>query len=1175
MREKLRKGIISLLFIMVFGAAAEGDVLTGYDFEHWGTETINQIKDDFSSSAGLYATEPGWTNFDTVWPQGVMLGANIAAAHLDPSLISTATRQADSIRTYYYCYRNGIWGYDAVNLNCNDRYYDDNAWLALDFIALYELTGTVKYLDWAKDTLVFCMSGENGPGDSPEGGIRWKETNTSGVSICASSPTILANLRMYQTTGIESYFVDGLRVYEWLRDESGLKTDNWLYHEPSQGVLGYLTGVMTQAAIALYEITGDEGYKQEAYWMAQGMEDVFINPANSALNQHGKWGGHDMTDAFVELYKLDGNRHWLNVAAGYLEYIYIYCLEPVSGLYPEVWNDTSGDYSRGMIDAASVAKSYLRMGSVGDTKIITQFSHFQKHMVGRWKLDETSGTVAADSSGYGNNGTLSGSGLSFDTSSVTAPLGGGLYFDGTDDHIDVPDGFGNFKGGMTVALWANPSSNVNWARFIDFGNGEYNNNIVMARRGTTNNLVFEGYDRTNSGGQVQAVGAIELNKWQHFTATLDIDGHVVLYKNGEAIASGTTAVPSNIERVNNYIGRSNWSGDKYYRGSMDDIRIYNYALSADDVAAIYQDGGQAENPEPVDGNELVSEICELSWMAGSRAVSHNVYIGTDAEAVANATIGSAEYMGNQSGMSYVPELEAESTYYWRVDEVNESGTVLKGRLWSFTTTRSVEAGLLTHLTMDSGYVSGKTVVDSSQCPYYSGTMYGPVVSSEAISGEAFRFDGANDYIDLADGLADFSGGMTVSLWAKPEGTPNWARFLDMGNGAANNNILFARNGTSTNLSFSIYDGSSNGTVTANGAIVANQWQMFTATVTPSGYVRLYKNGGLVARGFTKKPPVISRAKNYIGKSNWSDAYYKGLMDDYGIWNRMLSADEVRNLYNRGQAKLSLAESGDPMEPVLHWQFNEGGGSVVTDVSGHGNDGAMVDMDESGRVYGKQCGGLEFDGVDDYVEAYGFTGITGEASRTCCLWVKTDVPSYCMLSWGARSAGNQWLLVLNGDGTLRVGANGGYVSGSTNLADDEWHHVAVVLENDGSVDISETDVYIDGKLENLSTVAALAVNTLVESNMKSGVNQPYSVFTKGKLDEVKIYSRALSYSEIVSIYNSELLSADLVEDGMVDMADFAVLAGEWLRADGSGDMNCDGIAGVEDLQIFADEWLDGK
>ena len=205
--------------------------------------------------------------------------------------------------------------------------------------------------------------------------------------------------------------------------------------------------------------------------------------------------------------------------------------------------------------------------------------------LGHWKLDETSGTTAADFSGEGMTGTLH-NGLSFSSDSVAGQDGTALDFDGSDDYIDLPDGFSDFEKGCTISLWAYPSAVQNWERFMDFGNGSADDNIWFGRRASSNDLAFECWTGGSSNGMVTAGGAIVLNEWQMFTVTVDSNGNARLFKNGQFLTSGT-ATPLSVTRVNNYIGRSNWSADDYYQGYMDDIRIYNYKLTDTEVLAMY------------------------------------------------------------------------------------------------------------------------------------------------------------------------------------------------------------------------------------------------------------------------------------------------------------------------------------------------------------------------------------------------------------------------------------------------------------------------------------------------------------------------------------------------------------------------------------------------------------
>jgi hypothetical protein len=97
---------------------------------------------------------------------------------------------------------------------------------------------------------------------------------------------------------------------------------------------------------------------------------------------------------------------------------------------------------------------------------------------------------------------------------------------------------------------------------------------------------------------------------------------------------------------------------------------------------------KASSPNPSHGAVDVSQRATLSWGAGDAAASHEVYFGTDGDAVRNADTSSPEYRGNRQlgSESYDPgQLEWDTTYYWRVDEIEDGGTIQTGNVWNFTT----------------------------------------------------------------------------------------------------------------------------------------------------------------------------------------------------------------------------------------------------------------------------------------------------------------------------------------------------------------------------------------------------------------------------------------------------------------------------------------------------------
>jgi len=163
-----------------------------------------------------------------------------------------------------------------------------------------------------------------------------------------------------------------------------------------------------------------------------------------------------------------------------------------------------------------------------------------------------------------------------------------LRFDGTDDFLQMPPGFRDFSKGVTVAVWACPTSTGSWARFLDLGNGDADDNVVFSRNATSADLCFQVYVGKQMG-QTNAKGAIEQDRWQHFAATQDARGSVAFYKDGKQVATAKLPVRKGaVVRKLNYVARSNWGQDAWYKGFMDEIRVYRRALSAEEIGTIYR-----------------------------------------------------------------------------------------------------------------------------------------------------------------------------------------------------------------------------------------------------------------------------------------------------------------------------------------------------------------------------------------------------------------------------------------------------------------------------------------------------------------------------------------------------------------------------------------------------------
>ena len=203
-------------------------------------------------------------------------------------------------------------------------------------------------------------------------------------------------------------------------------------------------------------------------------------------------------------------------------------------------------------------------------------------LVAHWKLDETSGTTANDSSGNGYHGNLEG-GISFDANSVIGAEGTALNFDGVDDLVDA----GNvpLKGSFSVALWALPQDLANVAGFLhkwDRSSQQFlKHSFWIGPDWTDGAMRFVVYPSIYGKGMVTTDTILAIDSWVHVAATFDGTNQRV-YVNGVLTDTGP-------ERMNGlpgidgtlYMGRRN--NADWFNGALDDVRIYNYALSDNEV----------------------------------------------------------------------------------------------------------------------------------------------------------------------------------------------------------------------------------------------------------------------------------------------------------------------------------------------------------------------------------------------------------------------------------------------------------------------------------------------------------------------------------------------------------------------------------------------------------------
>jgi hypothetical protein len=302
-------------------------------------------------------------------------------------------------------------------------------------------------------------------------------------------------------------------------------------------------------------------------------------------------------------------------------------------------------------------------------------------LIGWYKLDDGSGTVALDSSSYGNDGTLQGS-----PKWVDGWIGGALELNGTSDWVEI--------NGIADDLTENNFSVSAWIKTTMSGDG----NVIGANdSGSGHDFIFG-----VSGSGTLLVEADTVNEYPpvinddewHFIGYVRDGTTAYAYTDGELVGTETpSGDPSGQVRWS--IGQE-WDDNPsdFYQGLVDDVHFFSHSLTETEILSVMtgEPWPQASKPTPRDGSYIDDTWVSMTWKPGDFAVSHDVYFGENSDEVNNGT--GDTFQGNQTtmdflvgfpGFLYPDGLVPGTTYYWRIDEVNDADpdSPWKGDVWSF------------------------------------------------------------------------------------------------------------------------------------------------------------------------------------------------------------------------------------------------------------------------------------------------------------------------------------------------------------------------------------------------------------------------------------------------------------------------------------------------------------
>lgn len=377
-------------------------------------------------------------------------------------------------------------------------------------------------------------------------------------------------------------------------------------------------------------------------------------------------------------------------------------------------------------------------------------------------------------------------------------------------------------------------------------------------------------------------------------------------------------------------------------------------------------------------------------------------------------------------------------------------------------------------------------------------------------GKSLLFGGSQKFMTASDaGLPSGTAPRTLSAWVNVPVLPvNCNTEAAVAYGSNGNGLLNALQLYNCGHGNQIVYAGYNADVTANVTLQTNAWNLLTGTYDGTT-ASLYLNGSLVASGakaWNTTLQNINVGRIYNGLSDSS--IFNGSIDDVRIYNRLLTASEVGQLY-AGSKPINCDQSC-----ALWWKLDEVSGTSAKDSSGNGNTGTLnsfnFDGTTNGWVSAVFSNGLQMNG-SNWVSTSGLTTIANVNSpQTLSAWFQsTSSAVQDIITLGNNTGAANQVRINAGNLQVSSSGGGGIINTSVSVADGAWHMVTFTYNG------TTARLYLDGKQIDASIIA---LQSSLTKNVYLGSfgNATQELFL-GKLDDARVYTRPLQDYEIFEQY----------------------------------------------------------
>ncbi|MFA5133459.1 MAG: LamG domain-containing protein [Patescibacteria group bacterium] len=684
-------------------------------------------------------------------------------------------------------------------------------------------------------------------------------------------------------------------------------------------------------------------------------------------------------------------------------------------------------------------------------------------LVGHWAMDKTdiSGTRIYDKSGNKNNGTLAG------TAEKEGRIKEARYFNGTTDWISIPNSSSlTIPKAVTLSAWIKPnyfnSSSTDYAVIIGKRVSEANYEYQLYTY-LTGRLCFA-FNARAWDQRFNSIDNLVAGKWQHIVATYN-GSRVELYKDGVNFWGTDDVTGLHTSTGNVGIGRRPDEASSIYNGTIDDARIYNRALSDEEVMNLYNSTKVAHSDLDVSYSDPGIKRGLVGWWTFD--------------------------VGDFDGMSYYDR----SGYGYTGTAQNYAPTSTVGRL--------NQAGEFNEYAESKTYISMGDVLDMNVGDQVTVSAWVKTKNTTVVSmGIVNKWDAATSCADGSKQSYRFTVLNSGKLYASVNsdgGQDNGFSGRRMVNDGLWHHVVFSVKDGANNYNFYV-DGTIDNTTTKVGTGIYN-------SVTP-----------------------LKIGLDDPDCGGFANRLFHGEIDDVRIYDYALSAGDAYDLYNAGRRAHINAPTKTDLIGLWDMNANNSTSSVIYDISGQRNNG---------RPSGFQLNSTPTSTSGVIKEALSFDGQNGQISignesnfdlsiYTLSAWVKTSDHPPTDSSWTVLAKGSDGPFFIQTQPSASCGSGGELGIGWNNDTEQnicsgivpsprQWYYIAAI--SDGT----NVTFYVNGENKGSGLLGTPHQNNFsvsIGSNLEAGGR-----YWNGAIDDVRIYSRALSAQEIVNIYNAAKISSE--------------------------------------------------